>query len=179
MLHRPGEPETWFWTGLEWDACCQRLGHLSIAELGGHSAGWLPHRETHIQIRYWLCWKQCSILNLYYLDRVPGCHPHAPEHCLHLGHSSFCPHWARWIAHRSVGLMSSYSGAPEIHVDVRYFTDKHLDLINMWNVVHCIHSIRTYINTTTNFFPTCLLIHHYFIFIKSLGSLSILISSGT
>jgi len=74
--------------------------------------------------------------------------------------------------------MGSYSGAPEIHRDVRYFTDKHLDPTSMWNIINSIHSIRTYINTTISLFPTCLLIHHSFIFIGSLPPLSIWISSA-
>ena len=74
--------------------------------------------------------------------------------------------------------MGSYPGARENHHDVRYYTDKHFDPINQWNIINSIHLIRTYINTTISLFPTCLLIHHSFIFIGSLQSLSILISSG-
>jgi len=68
--------------------------------------------------------------------------------------------------------------SPEIHCDVMYFTDKHLDPIYIWNIINSIHLIRTYINTTVSLFPTCLLIHHSVIFIRSCQSLSILISSG-
>ena len=59
--------------------------------------------------------------------------------------------------------MGSYSGAPKIDCDVRYFTHQHFDLINMWNIMNTIHSIRTYINTTVSFVPTYILIHHSFI----------------
>ena len=74
--------------------------------------------------------------------------------------------------------MGSYSGASEVHPDVRYFTDKHLDPIKMWNIINSIHSIRTYINTTVSLLLTRLLIYHSFIFIGSHQSISILISSG-
>jgi len=66
----------------------------------------------------------------------------------------------------------------QIHCDVGYCTNKHLYPINTWNVINSIHSIRTYIHTTTNCFPPTLLILHSVIFIKSLQSLSILICSG-
>jgi len=78
-----------------------------------------------------------------------------------------------------IGQIGSYSGPPEIERDVRYFTDNHLDPMNMWNIINSIHSIRTYINTAGSLFPTCcLLMHHSFIFIGYLRSLYIPISSG-
>jgi len=76
-----------------------------------------------------------------------------------------------------VGLLGLYSGTPEIHCDIWYFTAKHLDPTCMWNIINSTCSIRTYINTAISVFSTCLLIYHMFIFIRSLWSLSILISS--
>jgi len=75
-------------------------------------------------------------------------------------------------------LMGSYPSTSEIHRNVRYCTDKHLDRTSMWNIINSIHSSRTYINTTISLIPTCLHIHHSFIFIVSLQHQSILICSG-
>jgi len=74
--------------------------------------------------------------------------------------------------------MGSYSSSPEVHHDVRYFTDQYLYPTNMRNIMKSIYSISTYINTTTNMFPNVLLILYCVMRIGSLSSLWVLIWSG-
>jgi len=134
--------------------------------------------DTQFEICCHLNWEHWTILNGYFLNTESPCDPNACESPLKVDRSSCHPHWSLSVVLRIVGLMGSYSGAAEIHHDVRYFTDKHLDPINMWNIDNSIHSIRSYINTTTNLFSKSLHILHSLTVIGSLWSLSTLSSTG-
>jgi len=70
---------------LELNTCGLENGHQLIDKSGEHSAAWMPPQDTCVQICCWLWWEQYSILNWYFLDRGPPCHPLAPEPLLHLG----------------------------------------------------------------------------------------------
>lgn len=125
-----------------------------------------------------LYWEMCWMLNWYCLNWESPHHPLVPEPHSHFGLPSLCLQWYLSVAATKVRLICICSSAAEICHYIRYITDMHPDPMNVLNIINSIHSIRTYINSTSNLYPTSLLIHHSFIFIESLRSLSMQNTSG-
>jgi len=94
----PGVPETSFRAGLELITCGVEHSHQLIDGSDEHAAAWLPRQDTRVQNHRWLSWEHYSILNWYFLDRGPPCHPLAPEPLLYLGRSSFRPQYSLSVA---------------------------------------------------------------------------------
>jgi hypothetical protein len=53
ILPKPGMVETSWWAGLELNTCSIEYRHLLIGDLDGHSASWLSHPGTPVQIFGW------------------------------------------------------------------------------------------------------------------------------